>query len=122
MGSLFHPGGGAKSESEIRNPKERPKSETERAPGRSSLRISGFGFLSDFGFRISDFGFLMRFDPFHVLGEAAEPIGVHLMQPIPDLVKHGDILAKDGEQVRERVAAAAQFAVVVEIGFEPAPG
>src|SRR5262245_38937643 len=42
---------------EIRNPKEarNPKSEKARRVLRKSFRISGFGFLSDFGFRISDF-------------------------------------------------------------------
>ena len=47
--------------SEIRNPKSErsPKSEIRRERG-VRFRISGFGFLSDFGFRISDFSRSIR--------------------------------------------------------------
>ena len=42
--------------SEIRNPKEARTPKCERSTGPSfGIRNSGFGFLSDFGFRISDF-------------------------------------------------------------------
>ena len=43
--------------SETRNPKSerRPKSEIRKGFAAATLRISDFGLLSDFGFRVSDF-------------------------------------------------------------------
>jgi hypothetical protein len=41
--------------SEIRNPKEIRSPKPECVPGGAKVRISDFGLLSDFGFRISDF-------------------------------------------------------------------
>ena len=41
--------------SEIRNPKEARSPKSEKAADRTIFRYSDFGFLSDFGIRISDF-------------------------------------------------------------------
>src|SRR5438445_1548491 len=48
------------SKSEIRNPKSERSPKSEQCSDRS-IRISGFGLLSDFGLRISDFILVLLF-------------------------------------------------------------